>query len=293
MLSGLGLFFGNLGALVAQVPLRLLIEHYGWRTVVVASAAIILGVGALAWGLVSDDPSDKGFRSYAHMAVQEQRRATLPSLLRGFKSVFAYRNTWLILFAQGGMVGPILAFTGLWGTPFLRARFGLTSTNAAAVCSIMIVCWAVASPIFGHFSDLIGRRKPIYLLGSFLSAAGWIAMFYVKALPLPAFIAIAALTSLAIGGVVLGFAYGRESVPPQFLGTLSGVVNIGNMVGPALLQPGIGWILDKKWAGQTVNGLRVYGAEAFQAAFVLIVIWSVFSCVLISFTRETYCKQRG
>lgn len=293
MLSGLGLFFGNIGALVAQVPLRLLIEHFGWRTVVVASSAILLGIAVLAWALVRDDPSDKGFRSYAHAAVQQQRKATLRSLLKGFRSIFGYRNTWLIVFAQGGMVGPILAFTGLWGAPFLKARFGLQSTTAAMVCSVMIICWAVASPIFGHLSDLIGRRKPIYLLGSFVSAAGWIAMFYVRALPLPIFIAIAALTSLAIGGVVLGFAYGRESVPPQFLGTLSGVVNIGNMIGPAVLQPAIGWALDKKWAGETVNGLRVYNTEAFQAGFLLIVIWSVLSCALISFTRETYCKQRG
>jgi sugar phosphate permease len=293
MLSGLGLFFGNIGALVAQVPLRLLIEHFGWRTVVVSSAAILVGVAVLAWALVRDDPSDKGFRSYAHAAVQQQRSATVGALLKGFKRVFGYRNTWLIVFAQGGMVGPILAFTGLWGAPFLKARFGLQSTTAAAVCSVMIVCWAVASPICGHLSDLIGRRKPIYLLGSFLSAAGWITMFYVKSLPLPVFIVIAAITSVAIGGVVLGFAYGRDSVPPQFLGTLTGVVNIGNMTGPAVLQPAIGWVLDKKWAGETVNGLRVYGVDAFQAGFVLIVIWSVISCVLISFTRETYCKQRA
>src|ERR671928_102043 len=33
MLSGLGLFFGNVGALVAQVPLRLMIERFGWRAV--------------------------------------------------------------------------------------------------------------------------------------------------------------------------------------------------------------------------------------------------------------------
>ena len=39
MLSGLGLLIGNIGALTAQVPLRLLVEHFSWRTVVTASAA--------------------------------------------------------------------------------------------------------------------------------------------------------------------------------------------------------------------------------------------------------------
>src|SRR5947199_1980710 len=46
MLSGLGLFFGNLGALAAQAPLRIAIEHFGSRSVVIASSAGLLCVCA-------------------------------------------------------------------------------------------------------------------------------------------------------------------------------------------------------------------------------------------------------
>src|SRR3954469_8490683 len=35
MLTGVGLMMGNVGALVAQVPLRLGVEHFGWRAVAV------------------------------------------------------------------------------------------------------------------------------------------------------------------------------------------------------------------------------------------------------------------
>ena len=291
MLSGLGLFFGNVGALVAQVPLRLLIERFGWRGVVVGSAGVLLGVSVLAWAFVKNDPSDAGLASHAPPALQGRSKATIGGVLAGFKKVFTYRNTWLIFFAQGGIVGPILAFTGLWGTPFLSVRYGLAPTKGAAVCSVMIVCWAIASPICGAFSDRIGRRKPIYLAGSLISASGWIVMFYAKGLPLPAFVGFAALTSLASGAVVLGFAYGKESVPLQFLGTISGAINIGNMIGPTLLQPGIGRILDQNWVGQAANGARVYDVNAFQTAFVLIVVWSIASSVSISLTRETFCKS--
>jgi MFS family permease len=290
MLSGLGLFFGNIGALAAQVPLRLAIEHFGWRTVVIASASVILAVCVVAWAVVRNDPSDKHWVSYAPQVLQKTSGPTASSILSGFRKVFTYRNTWLIFFAQGGMVGPILAFTGLWGAPFLRVRFGLPPTTAAAVCSVMIVCWAIASPICGAWSDRIGRRKPIYLTGCLTAAVGWITMFYAPGLPLAGFIAVAAMTSLASGAVVLGFAYGKESVPVQFLGTISGTINIGNMIGPMLLQPGIGRILDQRWSGQMANGLRVYGVDAFQTAFLLMVAWLVLACILISLTRETYCK---
>ena len=290
MLSGLGLLFGNLGALGAQVPLRLGIEHFGWRAVVVGSAAAILVVCGLAWAAVRNDPAEMQFASYAPAALQQRDKQTVASVLAGFRRVFRYRNTWLIFFAQGGIVGPILSFTGLWGAPFLKVRYSLPPAEAAGVCSVMIVCWAVASPLSGALSDLISRRKPIYWLGSVVSAAGWLVMFYAPGLPLTAFVGVAALTSLASGAVVLGFAYAKESVPVQFLGTISGAINIGNMIGPMLLQPGIGRILDQKWSGQVAAGLRVYGVDAFQAAFLLIATWSVAACLLIGLTRETHCK---
>jgi MFS family permease len=292
-LSGLGLFFGNVGALVAQVPLRLLIEAFGWRNVVLGSAAILLGVSAAVWAVVRNDPSEVGLESHAPPALRVQDHRTMRALLGGFRRVFAYRNTWLIFFAQGGIVGPILSFTGLWGTPFLRARFGLLPAQAAAVCSVMIVCWALASPIAGALSDRIGRRKPIYLAGAITSAAGWLTMFYVDGLPLALFVVVAALTSFASGAVVLGFAYGKESVPVQFLGTISGTVNIGNMVGPMLLQPGIGQFLERNWSGQMSNGARLYDLHAYHAAFLLIAAWSVLSCALISGTQETFCKPHA
>ena len=293
MLSGLGLFFGNLGALVAQVPLRLLIEHFGWRNVVLGSAVILLGVCALVWLIVRNDPSDAGLESHAPAALRTTEKRSMRALLSGFKRVFANRNTWFNIYAKGGNVGPILAFTGLWGTPFLKVRYLLEPAQSDAVCSVMIVCWAVASPLAGALSDKIGRRKPIYLSGAVAAAAGWIAMLYLNVLSLPAFIAVAAITSLASGAVVLGFAYAKESVPVQFLGTISGAINIGNMIGPMLLQPAIGRRLEQNWSGQLANGARLYDLHAYHAAFLLIVAWSAASCLLILATSETFCKPRA
>jgi sugar phosphate permease len=289
MLSGLGLMMGNVGALVAQVPLRLLVEQFGWRAVALGSAGVVLAVGAAAWAVVANDPLEKGFLSYAPKELQ-RTDMTVGALIREFPTIFTYRNTWLIFLAQGGFVGAMLSFTGLWGPTYLRQRFTLASTDAAAVCSVMIVCWAVASPIAGHLSDTIGRRKPIYLGGALIAAAGWSTMFYAP-LPLAAFTVVAAVTSFACGAVVLGFAFAKESVPIQLLGTISGAINVGNMLGPTILQPAIGRVLDDRWAGAMANGVRVYAVDAFHTGFAMIVAWSMLSCLLIALTRETRCRQ--
>ncbi len=80
-------------------------------------------------------------------------------------------------------------------------------------------------------------------------------------------------------------------MPAQFLGTISGTTNIGNMIGPTLLQPAIGWILDKKWAGAMTNGVHVYDLHAYRFGFILMIGWLLLSSVLLSFTNETYCRQ--
>jgi MFS family permease len=215
---------------------------------------------------------------------------TIGALVREFPTIFIYRNTWLIFLAQGGMVGAMLSFTGLWGPTYLRQRFTLASTEASAVCSVMIVCWAVASPIAGYLSDKVGRRKPVYLGGALIAAAGWSTMFYVP-LPLIAFTVVAAATSFACGAVVLGFAFAKESVPIQLLGTISGAINVGNMLGPTLLQPAIGRVLDQHWTGALNHGVRIYTVGAFHAGFAMIVAWSLLSCLLIACTQETRCRQ--
>ena len=159
-MSGVGLMIGNLGALVAAVPLRILVEQFGWRTVSVSSGVVMIAIGVLAWVVIRDDPSQRGYQSHAPAALRSTGHIPLSQLLAGFKDVFRYRNTWLIFLAQGGIVGGILSFAGLWGVPFLKLRFGIPVTTAAAVCSVMVVCFAVGSPISGYLSDRIGAGSP-------------------------------------------------------------------------------------------------------------------------------------
>jgi hypothetical protein len=55
------------------------------------------------------------------------------------------------------------------------------------------------------------------------------------------------VTGFSSGCIIITFAFAKESVPADLSGTVSGVVNMGVMMGPTLLQPAVGWVLDLKW----------------------------------------------
>jgi len=289
--AGLGLFCGVMGAVTAGVPLRLAVNAFGWRPAMLVTSLICLPLAGAVWLLVRDDPSERGYLSRLDLPKKEGGSPDRFKPLAGLKEVLSYRNSWLVSFSPGALAGAVLSFSGLWGTPYLQARFGLSTAQAAAFCSTYLVCWALMGPLAAAFSDRVGRRKPVYLIGYIITTLAWAAMVYLPDLPLILFGALLVTAGLASGVITISFAFGKESVPLHLAGSSAGVVNMGIMLGPTVLQPAIGWVLDQRWTGGMVEGARVYEPAAFQAGFGLIVGWLVLACLLAALTRETHCRQ--
>ncbi|MEI7671158.1 MAG: MFS transporter, partial [Deltaproteobacteria bacterium] len=121
----------------------------------------------------------------------------------------------------------------------------------------------------------------------------WIPILFVPGLPLWLLVLMVIIVGLASGCVTLGFAFVKESVPPRFAGTVSGVYNMGSILGAMILQPAIGWLLDLFWEGTITGGVRVYGLAAYRSGFALIIAFSILSALAIGFTTETHCHQEG
>jgi MFS family permease len=159
------------------------------------------------------------------------------------------------------------------------------------VTSLLLVCWAVAGPIVGAFSDRLRRRKPLYALGAVLAAAGWCGVLLVPGLPLGLLVALLGFTGCVSASVMVGFAIAKESAPAARAGTAGGIANMGNMLGGMIMQPAVGWMLDRRWTGTFANGVRVYDFEAYRAGFALMLVWLAAALILLVFVRETHCRQ--
>jgi nitrate/nitrite transporter NarK len=286
--SGIALFCGVVGGVVAGVPLRMLVESYGWRPVMMVTAIVTAALCAAIWLFVRDDPSERGYASHAPApAVHAAHHA---SVWHGLMQVLSYRNTWILVIVPIGVAGSVLTFAGLWGVPYLKQVHGLDTKTAAAITSSLLIAWALGGPILGALSERIGRRKPIYVVTTVIALIGWGIIIFMP-LPIWALVGVLIVSGFACGNLIIGFAFAKESVPTRLMGTVSGVCNMGPLMGGMFLQPGVGWILDRNWLGNTVGGARVYDAAAYQAGFSLIFACMALSLVLILFVRETHCRQ--
>ncbi len=288
LVSGLALACGSLGGVSAGVPLRMAVDAFGWRGVMVAAGALTALLAVVTWTFVRDDPRARGYRSFSTAAPGARPHH---SMLGGIREVFRYRNVWLNFVGCGAITGPMLAFGGLWGVPFLASQYGLTTAHAALVTSAMLVAWAVGGPIAGALSDRLRRRKLPLLVGGALAALQWAVLIYIPGLPLALVVALMVGLGLASGVVVIGFAFCKESAPAALAGTASGVANMGNMLGGMAMQPLIGWLLDLAWDGRMSGAVRAYGFADYSVGFTLMLAWLVAGLVVLAFARETHAKQ--
>jgi sugar phosphate permease len=300
--SAAALAVGVFGAVSAGAPLRMLVDAFGWRGVMWVSAAITLGVAIAAWWLVRDDPTARGYRSYAaHVSAKQDgadadHGGTNGGVMAGLREVWGYRNTVLLFFLSGSMTGMVLTFAGLWGVPFLTTHYPLSQTAAAATCSVMMIAWAVGTLVFSTLSDRIGRRRPLYLAGVAGAMALWAVLIYTRIESVTLLTALVAAIGFCAGCFIISFAFAKESVPAHLSGTASGVANMGVISGPMILQPLIGALLDRSWQGTMGSGdfagKRVFDFAAYSEAFSVMLLWGALSLVLLAFTRETFCKQQ-
>jgi len=290
-ISGLTLLLGNVGAILAAGPLAGVLTIWSWRAVFVALGVMALVLAVLAWIGVRNTPEDAGFPSIREMEGQARHEGRQQHWWRDLLVVLATRRAWPGFWVNLGMPGSMLAFLGLWAIPFLRDQHGLTRSAASTYTSVALAGFAVGALFCGWFSDRLGRRKPVLVIGTLLYGLAWLGIVYVNWMPGVLGMAWFALMGFSCGAFILTFAGAKEVVVPALSGMAIALVNTGAFLGAAILQPLFGWIMDLSWGGTLANGVRVYGSADYQAGF-----WLMLGCVVLAiaastFFHETRCRN--
>ena len=267
MLAGAGMMAGMLGGVIGQAPLAALVEEVGWRTALIGTGLFGFVLSALIWLIVRDRPPGEAVTGAAPAKSESDSR---PSVFAGLGGVTTLPANWLLAIFGGLVSAPLLAFGGLWGVPYLMRVYGASRPGAALAVSLMLVGWAVGSPLIGWLSDRMGKRRAPMIVGAAIALVALLAVLYVPGLPLPALGALLFLSGAGSASMVICYALAREINPAQAVGTAYGFVNMVVVGSGAVFLPIIGWLLDRNWDGAMEAGARVYSQTAYDAAFVVL-----------------------
>jgi MFS family permease len=265
-LTGMTMMAGMIGGIGGQAPLAALVEATNWRTTLVGAATAGALIGAAIWLIVRDrPPSDAGEETSKIRASHADTRMNL-GMLQGLKRVLRSPQNWLIALSCAVMTAPMLAFAGLWGVAWLMQTRGLERPEAAATTSLLLIGWAIGSPVAGWLSDRVGRRKPILQASMGLGLVALSGIIYLPGLSMPLLAALFVISGMCFGAMAVGFAMARTANSTEVTGAAYGFVNMAVTGTGAIFQPLIGWLLDLQWTGEMLAGARVYSLETYTYA---------------------------
>jgi sugar phosphate permease len=273
-LNGVTMFVGNLGAVIAGAPLAWIVGQTSWRVVFVGLAVLSTALGIATWWKVRDGPEQLGYAP-VHASAATPGTDAAVHWTHALKRVLANPATWPGFFVSAGIAGSYLTFAGLWAVPYLVDTYGMTRVAAAQHTSVLLLGVAFGSLVVGIVSDRTGSRRGVIRAYALLYVLSWLPWVLHVQWPLPATLAWFALMGMVIPGFTLTWTIAKEVNLPGHSGIATSVVNTGTFLGTGILQPLVGWVLDRGRATGDVSAawdnaiLLMAGAAAFGAAMTL------------------------
>ncbi len=282
MLNGFVITLGMLGAVFGEKPLALMVEALGWQRSMLDLGIAGLVLAVVLFLVVRDRP--KGMRDI-HIPV------TGKELWRSILIIIKSPKSWLVALYGALMYGPTPAFA-FWGVYFMMLAHHLARPDAAELISFIFYGWAVGGPLFGAFSDKVGRRKTPLVISAIGAIIFILPVIYSPISTKWILGSCMFIFGFFSSGFLPSYALIREINHPKICGSVMGFMNTVNNIGGALLPPFIGLILDHYWLGKTVDGLRIYSLGDYHIALTILPLCMIVALLLIPLLPETYCRLR-
>lgn len=283
-LTGLTILMGNIGAVLAASPLAWALDFLSWRTLFAMIGGLSLVLALLAWLLVHDHPGRADLPSMRELDGHPAHPPHQGHWYDGLVEVIRNPATWPGMVVNLGIGGSFFAFAGLWAVPLLTDGYGLDRSAATAHTSLMLAGFALGAFFIGTLSDRIGRRKPVLFVTAALYLLCWLPLAMGWGLPAGVSHTLFLLMGLGASAFTLTWACAKEVNRHALSGMATSVVNTGAFLGTAILQPLVGWAIDRA----TAEG--ALGLGVFSPGLLLLVASAVLGFVAAFAVKETFCR---
>ncbi|MDX6325236.1 MAG: hypothetical protein QOK15_1590 [Nocardioidaceae bacterium] len=266
---------GQLGGVLAAVPLTVALHQLGWtHTFAALSSLGVLGlVGVLV--VVKDSP-------YHSLDPVRIKVATLAHSLR---LIWGNPGTRLGMWSHFTSQFSVTVFSLLWGYPFLVKGEGLSPTLAGTL--LMLTTGSVL--LTGLYLGRQVGRRPFYRSYIVLVVVCGIVTAWTVVLlwpgRAPLWLLVVLVCVMAVGGPasMVGFDLARTFNPVPALGRANGLVNVGGFMASLLTMGLIGVVLDLR----EPRGTSAYDLADFKVALsVQYLFWVVGAAQILRYRRK-------
>lgn len=275
---------GQIGQIIAIVPLAFIVSTRGWSAGFLTAAGVTLLVASASFVFMRDAPSrpssltqlfqrpvqvttDTGtLRHTSLIADLAAQFRTLPGLLRmpGVRLAF-----WVHLTPPFSLT----SFALLWGYPFLTGAVGLDRPAAASLISLSVIGSMGVALSLGPLSARFATRRVEMSVGVVVAImAVWSAVLLWPGSP-PPWLLIVLVLVMAAGypASMLSFDVLRQYAPPKQISVATGFVNTGGFIASLFTIFAVGLLLDLQGAGSPAT----YSDDAFTVAMAAqFICWS-------------------
>ncbi|GAA1998131.1 MFS transporter [Microbacterium pumilum] len=276
---------GQLGQIVALVPLALLLHATSWSIAFGSLAALAVLFAVLTFAVIRNRPPQRK-ADPVDLSVNTDTGAIMvvrssADLREGFRASWSHPATRLGFWSHFTTPFAGTAFMLLWGFPFLTSGEGLTPATASLVMTSLVVFGILSGPVIGALSSRHPTRRSRWLVLPTVAfqAISWLAVILWPG-PAPVWLLVILMFALATGGPasMIAFDHARTFNPSHRLSTATGIVNGGGFLAALLAILFIGLALDLQGAGTPAT----YSLDAFRIAFLTQVpLWLIGSIAII------------
>lgn len=256
---------GQLGGILAAVPMTIALRELGWTKAYLIAASIGILVAILLLIFIHDSPDTRSITG-PPLSLTEVRTSLAES--------WEHPGTRLGLWTHFSTQFSATTLGLLWGYPFFVRGEQLSERTAGLLLTLLVIAVMAAGPVLAWIITNHPWHRSTLVLGIIVSiVAVWtVVLVWPGNAPLPLLVVLVIVVGIGGPASMIGFDFGRTSNPVHRLGSATGIINQGGFVASLLLVVAIGLILDWRTPGSNT----AYSPSAFRWAMsAQYVLWAL------------------
>jgi sugar phosphate permease len=276
LLMGVSLAIGVAGALVAGKPLSLAMDLYGWRHALLLTT--IIGMSIFVMVFIVFPREENSDQNMANQSIASQTSAR--EIISSIREIMSTKMVVIYAFLAVGLYTPLSVMADLWGVAYIMSKFSLDRSSAAEVSMMLYVGLCVGSltlPAIAQKYNALNKTITWCILGILTTLC---LILFLPNLGKWEVSTLFLLLGLFCGAEMLCFTGVVNYAPIGKTGVTIGITNTANMLGGAIAQQIIGFLLDRFFWNGTLdaNGHRWYSNGDYTMALSSLVLISLACC---------------